>query len=93
MAVVRGDGACAAIINLNCGTEKAKNNLITENIELYPRAIMFYTHTHICNYFDLLEGLGRLAQLYFKFLLYAVNSKTFLHILFGSGHTNTADTG
>ena len=72
--------------------EQAKNNLITQNIELYPRAIFFshtHTHTQICNYFELLEGLGRLAQLYFKFLMYAMNSKNVLRIIFGSVHMNT----
>jgi len=42
------------------------NNLITQNIELYPRATIFYTHTSssprerrfVITYFEILEGLG-----------------------------------
>jgi hypothetical protein len=71
------------------------NNLITQNTELYPRAIDFtHWHTFVITYFELLEALGRLAHLYFKVLLYAVNWE-FFYALFSevSCEYFTADAG
>ena len=65
MAVIKEDGACAAIIHLKYEKELDKNNnLIIQNIELYPRATVFYTRARartrrfVITYFKVLDGLG-----------------------------------